>query len=60
MSIIQSLIRHALTAGGGALAARGYAVSGSDVETMAGAIAALVGVIWSVWSKRAKPETPSA
>ncbi len=55
MSIIQSLVRHALTAGGGALAARGYAVSNSDVETVAGAIVALIGVIWSVYSKRAKP-----
>lgn len=54
-TILQSVIRHLLSSGGGALAAHGYAVSGSDIETLTGSIIAIVGVVWSIWQKRAKP-----
>ena len=54
-TIIQSVLRHLLSSGGGALAAHGYAVSGSDIETITGSIVALVGVVWSIWQKRSKP-----
>lgn len=54
-TIIQSVIRHLLSSGGGALAAHGYAVSGSDVETVSGSIIAIIGVVWSIWQKRSKP-----
>ena len=45
------VIRHVLTAAGGALVANG-ALTGDEVNTAVGAISALVGVIWSVLSKR--------
>ncbi len=53
--IFTGLIRHALTVAGGALAAKGFAVGDSDIEVLSGALLAIVGVLWSVWSKRAKP-----
>ena len=45
------LIRHALTALGGALIAAGY-VTSEEWATIAGAIAVLIGVVWSVIAKR--------
>ena len=45
------VIRHVLTAAGGALVANG-ALTGDEVNTAVGAISALVGVMWSVLSKR--------
>jgi len=54
-TIIGSIVRHLLTSAGGALAAHGYAVSNSDVETIAGGLLAIGGVVWSIWQKRSKP-----
>ena len=48
---ILGVIRHVLTAAGGALVANG-ALTGDEVNTAVGAISALVGVMWSVLSKR--------
>ena len=45
------VIRHVLTAAGGALVANG-ALTGDELQTAVGAISALVGVMWSVLSKR--------
>ncbi len=44
--LVTSLVRHALTAGGGGLLVQGT-TQGSDVQTAAGAIVTLIGVIWS-------------
>lgn len=46
-----ALLRHILTAAGGALATR-YSVDGASVEAIAGGIAAAAGVAWSIWDKR--------
>jgi hypothetical protein len=53
---ISSLIRHGLTAAGGFLVAKGLA-SADQVGELAGAAAALIGTIWSIWRNR-KPVTP--
>lgn len=50
-SVIGGLIRHLLTAAGGGLLAQGAMTSG-DIEIVTGAIIALGGVAWSVFSKR--------
>lgn len=50
-AIITALVRHILTTVGGALASR-YAIDGASVEAIAGGIAALTGVVWSIWDKR--------
>ena len=52
-AIITSLARHILTAVGGGLAVR-YGVDGATSDAIIGGLAALVGVAWSVWDKRAK------
>jgi hypothetical protein len=49
--IVAGLIRHALTALGGALVAGGYLTS-DEWTTIAGAFAVFVGVVWSMISKR--------
>jgi uncharacterized membrane protein len=48
---VAGLIRHAITALGGALVAAGY-VNSEEWATIAGALAVLVGVVWSVIAKR--------
>jgi hypothetical protein len=48
---IQGLIRHLLTAAGGALVASGY-VTSDQWTTVAGALTILAGVAWSIISKR--------
>lgn len=49
--MVAALVRHGLTAVGGALAAR-YGVGDADMEAIIGGAAALAGVLWSVWDKR--------
>jgi hypothetical protein len=53
---ISSLIRHGLTAAGGFLVAKGLA-SADQVGEIAGAVATIVGTVWSIWKNR-KPITP--
>lgn len=48
--IILAILRHALTALGGAIAAGGY-ISTSDAELATGALMTLIAVIWSVIEK---------
>lgn len=50
---ILGIARHLLTLGGGALVARGYIDAGA-AETLVGAGVAIVGVVWSVYEKRAR------
>ena len=47
--MIFGLLRHVLTAAGGALA-----FSPGDTETVVGAILAIVGVVWSIYDKRGR------
>ena len=55
--IIQALIRHLLTvAGGGFLAT--YGISGSTLDAVAGAVATLAGVAWSMYDKRQQANAP--
>jgi uncharacterized membrane protein len=49
--VVAGFIRHAITALGGALVAAGY-VNSEEWATIAGALAVLVGVVWSVIAKR--------
>jgi hypothetical protein len=49
--IVAGLIRHALTALGGALVGAGY-FTNDEWTTLAGALAVFIGVVWSVISKR--------
>ena len=47
------LVRHALTAGGGALVAGGY-LDASQAQTATDAILALLGIGLSMWDKRSR------
>ena len=51
--VLNGLIRHLLTTVGGSLVAKGY-IGESELELTAGAIATLIGVIWSAIAKRRK------
>lgn len=50
--VVSGIIRNVLTAAGGALVAGGYLTS-DQWTTIAGALAVIVGVVWSVIAKRA-------
>lgn len=55
--LVQALVRHLLTAlGGGFLAS--YGLSGEGIEAVAGAVATLAGVAWSVYDKRQDTNKP--
>ena len=56
--LVQALIRHLLTALGGGFFAS-YGISGEGVEAVAGAIATLAGVAWSVYDKRQNTNKPN-
>lgn len=53
--ILLGLVRHILTAIGGVLVAKG-SVDQSTVETVIGGIVAIVGAVWSVFSKKKTTE----
>jgi len=55
--LMQALIRHLLTALGGGFFAS-YGISGEGVEALAGAVATLAGVAWSVYDKRQNTNQP--
>jgi|TARA_R100001244_G_scaffold928_2_gene1631 hypothetical protein len=50
-SVLNGLVRHILTAGGGYLVAKGMIDEGG-METVVGAIIALAGVVWSALAKK--------
>lgn len=50
-SVLNGLVRHILTAGGGYLVAKGVIDEGT-VETAVGAIITLAGVVWSALAKK--------
>jgi hypothetical protein len=49
--IIAALARHILTVIGGVFAAK-YGIDGGTVDAVAGAVATIAGVSWSVYDKR--------
>lgn len=53
-TVIVGIIRHILTTLGGILVAKGQ-LDSANLETIAGGLSALVGVVWSVYDKRTKP-----
>lgn len=56
-AIISAVVRHLLTiAGGGFLASWG--IDGGTVDAIAGAVATLAGVAWSVYDKRQQADAP--
>lgn len=54
-TIIAAIVRHALTAIGGALATQ-YSIDGATIEAIAGGFAAAAGLIWSVLEKTSRPK----
>lgn len=49
-AIVQGLVRHFITAVGGAFLLK-YGLDGAGVDAIAGAVATLVGTLWSVRDK---------
>lgn len=54
-TVLNGILRHVLTAGGGALVTRGVVTSG-ELEMVVGAIITIAGVIWSAMAKKQKDE----
>ena len=50
-TVLNGIVRHILTAAGGALVARG-SLAESELELAVGAIITLVGILWSALVKR--------
>ena len=50
---VLGIVRHVLTFGGGFLVTKGVADAG-EVTELVGAVAAVIGVVWSILSKRSK------
>ncbi len=50
-AVLLGVIRHILTAGGGALVTQGVLAAG-EVEVIVGGLVTLVGVVWSVLQKK--------
>lgn len=48
--VLTGMARHVLTAGGGALVAKGV-LDPTSADMAVGAIVTLAGVLWSMWSK---------
>lgn len=56
--IILGVVRHSLTAGGGALVTSGLA-NAQSLDEAVGAIMTLIGVAWSIWEKyKSKKQAP--
>ena len=56
-SVVGALVRHIITAAGGGLLAS-WGLNGSEVEAVAGALAVLAAVVWSVYDKKKLPQLP--
>lgn len=50
-AILAGIVRHLLTAAGGALATLGVKTD-EEIEVLVGVIVAAVGLAWSAWQKR--------
>lgn len=53
--IISSLARHTLTTAGGTLVSKGL-ITSDDLSSAVGAVLTLIGIVWSIVSKKKKPE----
>lgn len=53
--MIQGLLRHLLTFGGGALVAQGH-IDPDQAEVATGALISITGIIWSVVEKRKRED----
>jgi hypothetical protein len=53
-AVILGLVRHVLTALGGAAILKGY-IDTAGVEAVVGAVMTLAGIAWSVFEKRQRP-----
>jgi hypothetical protein len=49
-AIVQGLVRHLITAVGGAFLLK-YGLDGASIDALAGAVATVVGIFWSVRDK---------
>lgn len=47
-----SILRHALSATGGAMFATGLATNENQIMELLGALATVISIIWSMWAKR--------
>ena len=56
-TIVSALTRHILTAVGGSLLAQ-WGLSGDQVEAVAGAVAVVAGVAWSLYEKKSREKGP--
>lgn len=54
--IVQAIARHALTAIGSGIAVK-YGVDGSTMDAVVGGLAALIGVVWSIYDKTSKKKS---
>mgnify|MGYP004207603811 CR=1 FL=1 len=52
-TVLNGIVRHVLTAAGGALVTKGYFAE-TELELAVGALITLAGVIWSALAKRKK------
>jgi len=52
-TVLNGILRHVLTAAGGALVARGVVIE-TELELVVGAIITIVGVVWSAYAKKKK------
>lgn len=60
MTILNAIIRHVLTAAGGALVVDGT-LSAADLQSVIGAVVTIATVAWSIWEKvQAKRGRPAA
>jgi len=53
------IVRHVLTTVGGIFVAKGY-IDDTGVESLAGALVAIAGVVWSIFEKRSRPKVPAS
>lgn len=51
--VVLGVLRHVLTAAGGALAANGV-LEAAQIETAVGAALTLAGIAWSAWEKKSR------
>ena len=52
-AVLMGMLRHALTIAAGGLVTAGY-VDGDTANQIAGGVAGIVGVLWSLWDKRVR------
>ena len=57
-TVLNGIVRHILTAAGGALVTKGY-FADTELELAVGAIITLAGVIWSAFAKRKAKGAPN-